>query len=291
MGRAYRGYSQVLEENEEEEQEEYDLEAGPSQPSPSGTGISDSKRRVSWQQRGASHSHAPLRPNIQSEDARHDQDSSDDEVPQDLMVETSMAKSKRPSKTATTNSSSSPGQQRHQPLRTPTSTRRHGPVVLPPSAVAAGESSSAPLSVPPRPSEIDVDETPARVSSTQERQSRPMGALDAYDRAMWNWVNVYNLDAFLQEVYYYYEGKGIYSIALTRGLNLLSVSIVNIVISISHLTALISTVGFVIGFSTFLLGCVDYSRIRPEGSTQLSDVVVSRCVSRYSTRISHKYTY
>ncbi len=35
----------------------------------------------------------------------------------------------------------------------------------------------------------------------------------------------YNLDAFLQEVYSYYEGKGIYSIALSRGLNLLSVTI------------------------------------------------------------------
>ncbi|EKM55276.1 uncharacterized protein PHACADRAFT_95774 [Phanerochaete carnosa HHB-10118-sp] len=90
-----------------------------------------------------------------------------------------------------------------------------------------------------------------------------MRGLDAYERALWNWVNVYNLDAFLQETYYYYEGKGIYSIALSRGLNLL-------------------TVGFVIGFSTFLLGCVDYSRIRHDQATRLSDVVVSRCVSRFS---------
>ena len=50
-----------------------------------------------------------------------------------------------------------------------------------------------------------------------------MRGLDEYERALWDWVNVYNLDAFLQEVYYYYEGKGIYSIALSRGLNLLSV--------------------------------------------------------------------
>jgi autophagy-related protein 9 len=48
-----------------------------------------------------------------------------------------------------------------------------------------------------------------------------MRGLDDYEKALWNWVNVYNLDAFLQEVYYYYEGKGIYSIALSRGLNLL----------------------------------------------------------------------
>jgi|ERR1700722_593458 len=43
----------------------------------------------------------------------------------------------------------------------------------------------------------------------------------------------------------------------------------------------VRTVGFVIGFSTFLLGCVDYSRIRPEGITRLSDVVVPRCVAKY----------
>ncbi|EIN07043.1 APG9-domain-containing protein [Punctularia strigosozonata HHB-11173 SS5] len=90
-----------------------------------------------------------------------------------------------------------------------------------------------------------------------------MRGLDNYERALWNWVNVYNLDAFLQEVYYYYQGKGIWCIALSRGLNLL-------------------TVGFVIGFSTFLLGCVDYSRIRHEGITRLSEVVVDRCVSRFS---------
>ncbi|EIW84892.1 APG9-domain-containing protein [Coniophora puteana RWD-64-598 SS2] len=90
-----------------------------------------------------------------------------------------------------------------------------------------------------------------------------MRGLDAYERALWKWVNVYNLDAFLQDVYRYYEGKGIYSIALARGLNLI-------------------TVGFVIGFSTFLLGCVDYGRIRPDKITRLSDAIVPHCVSRFS---------
>lgn len=41
-----------------------------------------------------------------------------------------------------------------------------------------------------------------------------------------------------------------------------------------------STVGFVIGFSTFLLRCVDYSRVRSDHVTRLSDIVVERCVSR-----------
>ena len=50
-----------------------------------------------------------------------------------------------------------------------------------------------------------------------------MRGLDDHEKALWNWVNVYNLDAFLQDAYYYYEGKGIFSIALSRGLNLLLV--------------------------------------------------------------------
>jgi autophagy-related protein 9 len=62
-------------------------------------------------------------------------------------------------------------------------------------------------------------------AETETGRSSPprsqMRGLDAYERALWTWVNVYNLDAFLQEVYYYYDGKGIYSIALSRGLNLL----------------------------------------------------------------------
>ena len=41
-----------------------------------------------------------------------------------------------------------------------------------------------------------------------------------------------------------------------------------------------STVGFVIGFSTFLLRCVDYSRVHSDHVTRLSDIVVERCVSR-----------
>jgi autophagy-related protein 9 len=72
----------------------------------------------------------------------------------------------------------------------------------------------------PRP-RVNTDD--ARHPESSSRQQNPMRGLDAYERALWNWVNVYSLDEFLQEVYYYYEGKGIYSIALARGLNLLLV--------------------------------------------------------------------
>lgn len=85
-------------------------------------------------------------------------------------------------------------------------------------STAADVATGKPLSIPPRPSELPEDQ-PTMTDSY--RSPPPMRGLDAYERALWNWVNVANLDAFLQEVYFYYEGKGIYSIALARGLNLL----------------------------------------------------------------------
>lgn len=46
---------------------------------------------------------------------------------------------------------------------------------------------------------------------------------DPKDRAMWKWANVQNLDKFLQEVYRYYDGKGIWSIILRGVINLVYV--------------------------------------------------------------------
>jgi autophagy-related protein 9 len=45
--------------------------------------------------------------------------------------------------------------------------------------------------------------------------------VSAKERALWKWANVENLDNFLQDVYIYYVGKGIYNIMLTRLLNIL----------------------------------------------------------------------
>lgn len=47
--------------------------------------------------------------------------------------------------------------------------------------------------------------------------------MKAKERALWRWVNTEDLDAFLQEVYLYYVGKGIWAIGLSRLLNLLFV--------------------------------------------------------------------
>ena len=48
--------------------------------------------------------------------------------------------------------------------------------------------------------------------------------MDPKEKALWMWANVENLDNFLAEVYEYYTGNGIWSITLTRMLNLMSVS-------------------------------------------------------------------
>jgi autophagy-related protein 9 len=228
-----------------------------------------------------------LRPNIRQEDKMHEQDSSDDEVPQSFMIEAA-SRNTAPPKGKGKAANFVPDGGRSLPLHSVSGGKKLPPLV----PKAAAQDLPAVVLTPPRPSEVggeaDGEATPRNSSpgtgfseplSDYKRQSTQMRGLDDYEKALWNWVNVYNLDAFLQEVYAYYEGKGIYSIALSRGLNLLFVkspiSSQNLILTICY-----RTVGFVIGFSTFLLGCIDYSRFRHEKPTQLSHVVVDHCVSR-----------
>ncbi|KIJ69103.1 hypothetical protein HYDPIDRAFT_36195 [Hydnomerulius pinastri MD-312] len=261
MGRNYQGYMQanqslvVEEENESAEDQDQDLEAGHATRGSiygrSTTAKSHGKRTVSWDEGEASEMNL-LRPNIRREDKTYEHDTSDDEVPQSFMIEASREPRKPTSPTPVRPNK---GKGRSQPLYS-TSSRSV------PREFDAAHDTLPTVSIPPRPSELDVDESP-QTPPRQQTSPKPLRGLDAYERALWNWINVYNLDGFLQEVYLYYEGKGIYSIALTRGLNLL-------------------TVGFVIGFSTFLLGCIDYSRITHDKANRLSDVVVDRCVTKFS---------
>ncbi|KAJ7219579.1 putative transmembrane protein [Mycena pura] len=268
MARQYQGYSRANQSPLEEEEsrnsgdEEADAEAGRSrstifQSTAGDIPLSKSRthtHRVSWD------AHPPdthvLHPNIHQEDVLHDREASDDEVPQSFMIE---ATSKKSSKKGKSKSNSTSGSGRSQPLHS-VAGRKLPPVL--PTHTTSPHTPTSPWPADSAPDDPHAARPSSRTSSN-DRPSNPMRGLDASERALWNWVNVYNLDAFLQEVYYYYEGKGIYSIALSRGLNLL-------------------TVGFVIGFSTFLLGCVDYSRMRHESSMKLSDVVVNRCVSKFS---------
>ncbi|KAK7037990.1 autophagy-related protein 9 [Favolaschia claudopus] len=263
MARQYQGYTQAnqsLPEEEDESRSSGDEEANAEAGRSRNTLFQSTAQDIPLS-RSRTHAHhvswdAPppaLHPNIQQEDALHERQSSDDEVPQSFMIE---AASKKSSKKGKSKSNSDSGRGRSQPLHSVAG--RKLPPVLPTHATPPQRPGLSPTN------SRDANRPGSRNSSNgHDRSAKPMRGLDAYERALWKWVNVYNLDAFLQEVYYYYEGKGIYSIALSRGLNLL-------------------TVGFVIGFSTFLLGCIDYSRIRHGQSMKLADVVVGRCVSHFS---------
>jgi autophagy-related protein 9 len=216
LGRAYQGYAQanqsLVEEEDEYETTEEDIESGQKKSKLHQSTRSSGKRRVSWDAETSEMN--ILRPNIRKDDKNYEQDSSDDEVPQSFMIEASS-----PSRTPSQGRQQSKGKDKARAPRS--NSGKTVPPVLPSTVT------DVPLNIPPRPSELHFEEpVPSRSSEPSERQSpKPMRGLDAYERALWNWVNVFNLDAFLQEVYYYYEGKGIYSIALARGLNLLLVTL------------------------------------------------------------------
>ncbi|KAG1180137.1 hypothetical protein G6F70_006586 [Rhizopus microsporus] len=116
--------------------------------------------------------------------------------------------------------------------------------------------------------EEDEDlEAPASLILERPKNDRPTllstrDHVSIEDRTMWRWANVENMDYFFQRVYDYYQGKGIYCILLARLLNLLTLS-------------------FMIVFSTFLVGCVNYSEI--PSSHSLDQVIVPQCLSKLST--------
>ncbi len=175
----------LLEENEDDEAEDDDNHAGP------GFRMHE-ERRVSW---GES-SRTPGA-NKEADDA--DREPSDDEVPQSFMIENPVKKTPVI-------------QVRHSKGKGKSTSRKSKSNLLP-----LNVDDSASVKLPPRPSEIDSPVHEARSYSAP----KPSFDLDAKQLALWKWVNVYDLDLFLQDVYRYYEGKGIYCIALARGLHLL----------------------------------------------------------------------
>ena len=64
------------------------------------------------------------------------------------------------------------------------------------------------------------DIVPPPVAAGQPARDGRAMVMDPKERALWMWANVENLDNFLAEVYEYYTGNGIWSITLTRMLNL-----------------------------------------------------------------------
>ncbi|CAI7597774.1 unnamed protein product [Penicillium bialowiezense] len=99
------------------------------------------------------------------------------------------------------------------------------------------------------------------VSRWLSGQHPGLANIDPEKKAMWRWANVEDLDNFLKDVYFYFLGNGIWSILLTRVLNLL-------------------TFAFVVGFSTFLTNCIDYSKVRR--SKTLDDILVPKCTANMS---------
>ena len=204
LGRAYQGYTaanqSVLEEDEEDNDgstpprnDDIDLEAQ-AHLTPTTKSSHPSSVSAPRGSRGGAEA-SILRPNVREDDRIQEESESDGEVPQSFLIESPAVR------------------------RAPLSRKAR------PREVRYASQTTAPgdpprISVPPRPSEIGAENPPPRRSPAPILPS-PKRGLDAYERALWNWVNVYNLDAFLQEVYLYYHGKGIYSIALKRGLNLL----------------------------------------------------------------------
>ena len=228
--RDYKGYIQanqsVLEEAEEDEPDNtsvFALQNSPRQRAQQDLTPRPTSPGSGWRGYHASATNV-LRPNIQEEDHKHvridNSDSSDDEVPQSFMIEASSSKPRRKSSKAKDKVKVKEVSQ--QPPRPPLLSRGESTrPILPTTTQDVKAIYAAP---PPKPSEIDpTNQFPHRYSGPP--QPKQMRGLDAYERALWHWVNVYNLDAFLQEVYQYYQGKGIYCIALSRGLNLLSVLI------------------------------------------------------------------
>ncbi|KAL9102522.1 MAG: hypothetical protein Q9163_002331 [Psora crenata] len=90
---------------------------------------------------------------------------------------------------------------------------------------------------------------------------RPLSFTNPKEKATWMWANVDNLDRFLNEVYDYYIGHGIWSILLNRVVKLL-------------------TLAFVVAFTTFLTCCVDYKLI-PQSKT-MDQILVQKCTKNMS---------
>ncbi|KAI9796271.1 MAG: autophagy protein atg9 [Candelina submexicana] len=101
-----------------------------------------------------------------------------------------------------------------------------------------------------------------RSTPGHQRKKGPIwAAVDPKEKALWRWANVENLDNFLQGVYEYFLGNGIWCIMLSRILNLL-------------------TLGFVVGFGTFLSMCIDYKKV-PQ-SKSMKDVLIPQCTKKIS---------
>ncbi|MCJ1403390.1 autophagy protein atg9 [Xylographa trunciseda] len=108
---------------------------------------------------------------------------------------------------------------------------------------------------------LHQDPKTARAYNYQSGQGNNIHIIDRKEKALWRWTNVENLDNFLKDVYDYFLGNGMWSILLSRALNLL-------------------TLAFVVAFGTFLTSCVDYKKV--PGSKEMSEILIPQCTKTMS---------
>lgn len=130
-----------------------------------------------------------------------EEDDGDDDVPASLLIEEEEEEAAAgPSRPAQTQ----PHKNRHRSPRAPAASRRT-------KADAQWQAAQAKQKlyedIPPPPLARSV--APSNISNS-----------NAKEVAMWQWVNVTNLDTFMGEVYEYYRGGGIWTICLERLLDL-----------------------------------------------------------------------
>lgn len=140
------------------------------------------------------HASIPLRPSVTQHGRRRvafgpslprpyrgDLNSSDDEVPQSLMIEaTPSAKLKA-----------------HRSGQRALKTRNPKQPILPVANVPT----------PSIPADIDDESEGHQDSPLLSASQRAAPSLTSYERALWSWVNVYNLDEYLQEVCHILRGN------------------------------------------------------------------------------------
>ncbi|KAI9293466.1 APG9-domain-containing protein [Neoconidiobolus thromboides FSU 785] len=105
--------------------------------------------------------------------------------------------------------------------------------------------------------ESNIDQHLKPGKKTKKRTNRKERIKNVTEPYQFNWEKVGNLDQYLRNVYYYYEGKGIHCIVLSEILNLLSMV-------------------FVVSFLTFTGGCLNYDKFKPGNS--LNDAIAEKCL-------------
>lgn len=209
MNRQHRGYQHLAEttvQEEDEEEEEQQLDQ-PGTSSMAASRVRGAGWRVSTEEAPESHelrvtSPQPFNKDGGGRDPDLTEPEDEGDVPTSFFLESTSTrdrkKAARANKSVAESATSSPKSR---------SSKRFRRTRVKDSAYPNAER----LSKPPRPSELDerpIMEEDQAGTATAYATTRPQQGLDDYQKAMWNWVNVYNLDAYLQEVNHILKSRG-----------------------------------------------------------------------------------